>query len=72
MLTLDVTGIDETSSSMRVLRTWSGSDMAGLGDDSLGTFLLLALNDQTQPGGQHPTSVHSGKCTVSLLAMTIF
>ena len=54
MLTLDVTGIDETSSSMRVLRTWSGSDMAGLGDDSLGTFLLLALNDQTQLAANTP------------------
>ena len=49
-----MTGIDETSSSMRVLRTWSGSDMAGLGDDSLGTFLLLALNDQTQLGANTP------------------
>ena len=33
---------------MRVIRAWQGSDMAGLGYDSLGTFLLLALNDQTQ------------------------
>ena len=41
-------GIDERSSNMRVIRTWQGSDMAGLGNDSLGTFLLLALNDQTQ------------------------
>ena len=28
--------------------------MAGLGDDSLGTFLLLALNDQTQLAANTP------------------
>ena len=53
-LITDVTGIDERSSSMRVLRTWTGSEMAGLGDDSLGTFLLLALNDQTQLDANTP------------------
>ena len=41
-------GINEKSVSMRVIRTWSGTDMTPLADDSLGTFLLIALNNQVE------------------------
>ena len=33
---------------MRCLRTWQATDMAGMANDSLGTFFLMAENNATE------------------------
>ena len=44
-----IKGVLESSKvQMRCLRTWQATDMAGMGNDSLGTFFLMAENNATE------------------------
>ena len=39
---------ESSNVQMRCLRTWQATDMAGMGNDSLGTFFLMAENNATE------------------------
>ena len=39
---------ESSNVQMRCLRTWQATDMTGMGNDSLGTFFLMAENNATE------------------------